>query len=120
MSSRYAFVSACVALAALAAAAVSLPGQVAPSGGRDPKPDRPPEWAQFMLARRVVPGETAIALDAYPRALAQAKSLPRSSAVTGKTYTADDAKAAPRWEFLGPTNVAGRARTLEFDPRNPD
>ncbi|HET9485731.1 MAG TPA: hypothetical protein VFO79_17340 [Xanthomonadales bacterium] len=121
MTVRYVFVAACTAIAALAIGATAL-SDLAPDvvAKREPKPDRPPEWAQFMLARRVVPGAGEIALDAYPRALAQAKSLRRHSAVSGKSYDVADAKAAPRWEFLGPTNIAGRARTLEFDPRNPD
>lgn len=121
MTSRYVFVSACTALVALASAAAALSGRgIGPEVARPAKPDRPPEWAQYMLSRRVVPGATEIALDAYPRALAQAETLARHSAATGKSYGADEAKAAPRWEFLGPANVAGRSRTLEFDPRNPD
>ena len=121
MAFRYVLVSACAAIVALASVAAAI-GDRGPvrEFGRVAKPDRPPEWAQYMLARRVVPGTTEIALDAYTRAQQAAKALPRHSAVTGKSYDADAAKAAPRWEFLGPTNVAGRARTLEFDPRNPN
>ena len=131
MSSRYAFVSACGAIAALAVAASGLPQLVerqtdrqfakrARAEMRQARPDRPPEWALYMQASRVAPGSTSIPGDAYANALAQAKRLPTYSAASGKSYASDEAKAAPRWQFLGPTNIAGRARTLEFDPRNPN
>src|SRR5205814_9805185 len=68
-------------------------------------------------------GEHAIDPARYRDAAVHAAKMRRYSAKSGRFVDTTDAVAkasAPQWESLGPGNVAGRTRTLEFDPRNPD
>lgn len=85
---------------------------------RHERPDAPGERAAFDLARRLPAGADSIDPAWYVRASEQAARLPDFSTVAGRFVGSE--KAAPRWESLGPGNVGGRTRTLEFDPRNAD
>ena len=93
------------------------------AGGETARPDEPGEWARFMLQQRVPVGAKSIPAEAYANATAQARQLPlystRAGGFVDRTLQTKST-AAPRWQWLGPNNIAGRARTLEFDPRNPD
>ncbi len=85
---------------------------------RHQRPDAPGERAAYDLARRLPAGADSIDPAWYARASEQAARLPDFSTVAGRFIGSE--KSAPRWESLGPSNVGGRTRTLEFDPRNPD
>ncbi|MCE7930964.1 MAG: hypothetical protein DYH17_06280 [Xanthomonadales bacterium PRO6] len=90
------------------------------SHGRPPpreRPDSPGERAAYDAARRLPPGAEAIDPAWYARARAQAERMASFSTQAGRIVTGE--KTAPAWQWLGPTNVGGRTRTLEFDPRNP-
>lgn len=110
------FLIAC-ALAALAACA--SPAQVEHPGVKR-RPDLPGEWARFQNTRRLAPGMDALPMDALARAQAHARAMPRYNTRTGELAApgVQPKAAAPRWQFLGPDNVAGRARALVFDPRD--
>ncbi len=91
--------------------------------GTTARPDQPGEWARFMLDQRLPAGLDQIPVEAYTRATEQAARLPLYSTRAGAFLDRAvllKSSATPRWQWLGPTNIAGRARTLEFDPRNPD
>jgi photosystem II stability/assembly factor-like uncharacterized protein len=96
----------------------------APEPGRVPPPrereDLPREWAEFQSLRRLPPGMTELDPALLRNAQAQAAKMPRYATTLGGFVDGARAKAAPRWESLGPDNIAGRTRTLVFDPRNPD
>ena len=97
----------------------SKPPRVA--NGKVMRPDLPNEWAEFQLSRRVGPGATSTPMRAYVEASAHAAKMRGYSTKAGAFLDDASAKAgAPRWEWLGPANTAGRVRTLEFDPRNPN
>lgn len=81
------------------------------------RPDSPGERAAFDQARRLPAGAVAVDPDWYARAEARAARMPSFSTQAGRMVTGE--KTAPRWEWLGPSNVGGRTRTLVFDPRNP-
>ncbi|HET9484712.1 MAG TPA: hypothetical protein VFO79_12205, partial [Xanthomonadales bacterium] len=118
-----AFVIAC-GFAALAACSSSTPPEPIAHPGVKKRPDLPGEWARFQNERRLAPGMDALPMDALARAAAHARTMPRHDARTGELLPpgvgVQPKAAAPRWEFLGPNNVAGRARALAFDPRNPE
>lgn len=82
------------------------------------RPDAPGERAAFDNARRLPPGETVIHPSWYAAAEAQARAMPIFSTEAGRYVSGE--KTAPRWQWLGPSNVGGRTRTLAFDPRNAD
>jgi len=115
----------CCLLALALAACSSADPQFAPpqsSKGNAERADAPAEWARFQRERRLPVGAAEIPVDAWQRAAAASARLPLYSTrqhAFVPTSTRDKA-AAPRWEFLGPTNVAGRARAFAFDPRNAD
>jgi hypothetical protein len=118
------FVAVAVAAALLAACAagrqVSTPHKYV--DGVRKRPDLPGEWADFQIQRRVPAGAEGIPMDAFARAKAQMQRMPVHSARDGRLRPAGSSEkaGAPRWEFLGPTNIAGRTRTLVFDPRDAD
>lgn len=87
------------------------------SPGRQ-RPDAPGERAEFAVLRRLPAGVAAIDPSWTARAEAQARQMPQFDTRRGRYVGAE--KTAARWEWLGPANVGGRTRTLEFDPRNPD
>jgi len=79
------------------------------------------DWAQFQIDRRVAPGATDLSADAYRAAERHLQQMPQYSTVLGTPIEkSGGAKAAARWQSLGPTNVAGRMRAMVFDPRNPE
>lgn len=101
------------AMQARAQQGVAVPG---------PRSDAPGEWTRFQIERRVPAGEDAIPMRALADARKQRETLPQYSLRLDRTFkSAPDAmqKAAAAWEWLGPANIAGRGRTLVFDPRNP-
>ena len=73
------------------------------------RPGAPYERQQFHLAKRLAPGQTRLAMDAYRPAIAHRKSMRVQRAT----------KSAPGWEWLGPGNIGGRTRALVFHPENP-
>jgi hypothetical protein len=85
---------------------------------RHERPDAPGERAAYDNARRLPAGAQAIDPVWYADAERQARAMPSFSTSAGRYVTGE--KTAPRWEWLGPSNVGGRTRTLVFDPRNPD
>ncbi|MBL8272813.1 MAG: hypothetical protein JNJ74_03320, partial [Xanthomonadales bacterium] len=116
--------SCCLFAASIAACGRVEPVDAPPRNTRDKieRADAPAEWARFHRERRVPVGASEIPVDAWQRAAAASAKLPLYSTrqrglVARGTH---DKAAAPRWEFLGPTNVAGRARAFAFDPRNAD
>ena len=116
--------SCCLLAASIAACGRVDPVDAPPRNTRDKvaRADAPAEWARFHRERRVPVGASEIPVDAWQRAAAASAKLPLYSTrqrgfVARRTH---DKAAAPRWEFLGPTNVAGRARAFAFDPRNAD
>lgn len=113
---------ALLAIALLTACAASRQLSTPPKyvDGVRQRPDLPGEWADYQIQRRVAAGEEGIPMDAFARAKAQMQRMRVHSARDGRMLPAGSlAKAgAPRWESLGPTNIAGRTRTLVFDPRD--
>lgn len=110
-------VLACLVLAALAGCAWSPEDPATPAPPPRERPDSPGERAAHDAARRLPAGAEAIDPAWYARAEAQAQRMPRFSTRAGRTWNQE--KTAPAWQWLGPINVGGRTRTLEFDPRNP-
>src|SRR6188768_3949307 len=113
-----------LAIALVLAACTSAPEFSRPprvANGKVMRGDLPNEWAEFQLSRRVGPGETSTPMRAYAEASAHAAKMRGYSTKARSFLDTASAKAnAPRWEWLEPANTAGRVRTLEFDPRNPD
>ena len=111
---------------------VAIAALFAASSARGPEPqvreapereheDLPFAWAEFQAQRRLPPGETELDPALLRNAIAQTAKLPHyATAASRFVGDATQAKAAPRWQSLGPDNVGGRTRTLVFDPRNPD
>lgn len=76
----------------------------------------PTAWAMHALARRVPAGATALPvgyLDVARRDMRGMRTHATAARALGK-------RADAEWEWLGPDNVAGRTRSLLFDPRNPE
>lgn len=114
---RRILLAALAALLATACARAPETARVKPPRERE---DLPTEWAEFQARRRLPPGVTELDPALLRNARAQAAKLPRYSTAASRFLDGEaQAKAAPRWESLGPDNVAGRTRTLVFDPRNP-
>ncbi len=88
--------------------------------GEFARPDAPGERAAFDLQRRLPAGLDQIPMAFYTRAERDAAKLRAWSSVKRAYVDTAAAKATARWEFLGPTNVAGRTRSLVFDPRDPN
>ena len=118
MRTGFAYLTAVGLVAVIAACALpqsqKLANQAPPPRER---PDSPGERAAYDQARRLPPGAAAIDPQWYGQAERQAQRLPAFSTEAGRFVTGE--KTAPRWEWLGPSNVGGRTRTLVFDPRNP-
>ena len=110
---------AAVGVIALVAACAVQQTQELASGAPPPRerPDSPGERAEFDQARRLPAGVAAIDPQWYTTAQRDAQRLPAFSTEAGRFVTGE--KTAPRWEWLGPSNVGGRTRTLVFDPLNP-
>lgn len=84
-------------------------------------PDAPGAYARYHLDRRLAPGTTQMPMDALARAQQQMAQMPMHSLRSGGMIDRQtQAKTIARWQWLGPDNIAGRMRTLVFDPRNPD
>lgn len=118
MRSGIGYLAAAGIVALLAACAMQQspePGTGAPPPKE--RPDSPGERAAFDQARRLPAGVAAINPQWYQRAQQQAQRMSVFSTEAGRLVTGE--KTAPRWEWLGPSNVGGRTRTLVFDPRNP-
>src|SRR5690606_21568081 len=111
------------ALALLAACASSPPVPVPPrwtADGTPILPTSPEGWARYQRERRLADGQEHYPMDALHRARLHSDAMPHySTALSRRIDTATKAQA-PQWEWLGPDNVAGRMRTLVFDPRDPD
>lgn len=82
------------------------------------RPDAPGERARLFVDKRLPRGATDLDPAWYRDAGRAAAALPRFSTVAGRTLDARE-KTAARWQWLGPTNVAGRMRSLLLDPRDP-
>lgn len=117
---------ACLAVLLLVAGLVACDRGASDAGpprgadGRVLRPDFPGEWARFQAERRR-PAGGELPMDALPRAQAQRARMATYSTALGRTIdpTSRMAKAAAaRWQWLGPRNIAGRVRTLVFDPRD--
>ncbi|HET7844503.1 MAG TPA: hypothetical protein VFL14_10160, partial [Xanthomonadales bacterium] len=110
-----------IAIAAFAVAGCARGPDVARVKPPREKEDLPREWAEFQAQRRLPPGMTELDPALLRNAQAQAAKLPRYATAANR-FVGDgaQAKSAPRWQSLGPDNIAGRTRTLVFDPRNPD
>ena len=70
------------------------------------RPDAPGERAAFDNARRLPAGVRAIDPAWYASAETRAQGMARFSTKAGRFVTGE--KTAPRWEWLGPSNVGGR------------
>ncbi|MEZ5456658.1 MAG: hypothetical protein R3F04_11200 [Lysobacteraceae bacterium] len=81
------------------------------------RPDAPGERAAFDAARRLPPHSQVIDPAWYRQAESRAKQMPSFSTRRGRPATGE--KTAAAWEWLGPSNVGGRTRSLVFDPRDP-
>ncbi len=111
------FVVMCMTLAACQTLSLHT---YAPPPNRKPQAS-PDAYTNYFLARRLPEGARQIPADAYAKALQQMQTMPRYSLQKQAFIEASSAKAvnaAPRWEELGPRNIAGRSRALIFDPRN--
>lgn len=111
--------SGCLPAARAPGDAVTAPPRGA--DGRTLRPDLPGEWAAFQAQRRMPPGADHLPMDALSRASAVMDRMPRYSTALGRALAPGEALAkapAARWQWLGPRNVAGRVRTLAFDPRD--
>jgi len=87
------------------------------------RPDAPAEWAEFQRSRRLAPGMVDLPVAAYREAAERVAKMPRHQTLGRSDRFGDfqsKSTAQPAWQFLGPTNVTGRTRTLVFDPRNPN
>jgi len=90
-------------------------------------PTAPGGWARFQIERRMPEGGEGFPMHALSRARAQIDTMARYSTRLGRLQDSPAAAiGSPRqkahgtdWEWLGPDNVAGRMRTLAFDPRDP-
>lgn len=96
---------------------LSVDMATSPSPPPRERPDAPGERAAFDAARRLPPGVEAIDPAWYRQAERQARRMPTFSTRAGRAVNGE--KTAAPWEWLGPSNVGGRTRTLVFDPRNP-
>ena len=115
----------------LLAACSTTPSWHAPSrwkaDGEPILPTAPGGWARFQIERRMPEGGEGFPMHALSRARAQIDTMARYSTRLGRLQDSPAAAiGSPRqkahgtdWEWLGPDNVAGRMRTLAFDPRDP-
>ena len=118
MRTGLAYLTAVGLLAVMAACTLPQSHELAnPAPPPRERPDSPGERAAYDQARRLPPGAAAIDPTWYAQAQRHAQRLPAFSTQAGRMVTGE--KTAPRWEWLGPSNVGGRTRTLVFDPRNP-
>lgn len=115
----------------LLAACSTTPSWHAPSrwkaDGEPILPTAPGGWARFQIERRMPEGGEGFPMHALSRARAQIDTMARYSTRLGRLQDSPAAASgSPQqkahgtdWEWLGPDNVAGRMRTLAFDPRDP-
>ena len=86
-----------------------------------PRLEAPGEWTEFQIERRVPAGEIAVPMNALSKARQQRDRMPLFSSQRSQWLSpkaSAESKAAAQWEWLGPANIAGRGRTLAFDPRD--
>ncbi|MEO6066283.1 MAG: hypothetical protein ABIP49_10950, partial [Lysobacterales bacterium] len=70
-------------------------------------------------------GTNTFSPDVWFAAEAKMRAMPRhvpgrSGVIAASEAAGVQPKAAHAWQFVGPSNVAGRVRTLAFHPQNPD
>jgi hypothetical protein len=92
-----------------------LRGEHEREGEREDKVTGALERAQLFAARREPAPGAALESSRWFAAEKQMRSMRRHYPPLGKR---GGAKGLPQWEWLGPANVTGRTRTLEFDPRD--
>ncbi|MCQ4167630.1 hypothetical protein [Tahibacter harae] len=77
------------------------------------------ERAQLFAARRLPAGERELQPQRWFQAEQRLRQMQRHVPGRGGLVAKDASlKGAPQWQWLGPANVTGRTRTLEFDPRD--
>lgn len=79
---------------------------------------------QDFVARRAASGANEFSPDVWMRGEAAMQSMATHVPGVGVIRPGDagesHAKAAHEWQWIGPSNVPGRMRTLAFHPQNPD
>lgn len=102
-----------------------VPATIAAKAGRPPKRryDQPAEAQLHFMHKRLPAGATAIDGTWYVEAAREADLLPLYSSAIAAPLS--DAEAAARgaelqWTPLGPGNIGGRTRVLQFHPDDPD
>ncbi|MEZ5465355.1 MAG: hypothetical protein R3F22_09090 [Lysobacteraceae bacterium] len=84
------------------------------------RPDLPAEWTEYQIARRVADDQPGLPMDAFERARAHKQAM-RHFSLRRNAFVGVGEKSSPAdWEWLGPSNIAGRGRTIQFDPRDPE
>jgi photosystem II stability/assembly factor-like uncharacterized protein len=97
--------------------------EVAPPRTEPDRKDEPGEAQAYFLEKRAIDGKRDLPFDRYVRARDFISRMPHVDIATGRASSFK--KAGSRqlslgaWKELGPTNIAGRARALVFDPRDP-
>ena len=94
-------------------------------GDRQLRQDSAAARQHDFIARRAAPGSSTFSPAVWLAAEAKMRAMPRHLPGRADVVPAGDAgdahaKAAHQWQFLGPSNIAGRMRTLAFHPQNPD
>lgn len=96
-------------------------------GDRQLRQDAAAARQHDFIARRAAPGTLEFSAEVWLTAETAMRSMPEHIAGQPELLAPDlrDAagarpKAAHAWQFLGPSNIAGRVRTLAFHPQNPD
>ncbi len=113
-------------LAGCAAAPSSQSYRVRPpqAGDRQLREEDAAARQRDFIARRAIPGATAFSPDVWlsgeTAMRLMATHIPGVGVIQPGDVGAAHAKAAHPWQWIGPSNVAGRTRTLAFHPTNPD
>jgi hypothetical protein len=85
--------------------------------------DQPAQAQAFFLEERKPEGAASLDYALYESALAQAQRLPwfssANNALLGQRSTTE-LSALSTWQQLGPGNIGGRTRVLQFDPTDPN
>lgn len=94
-------------------------------GDRQVRQDAAAARQHDFIARRAAPGTLGFSADAWFAAEAGMRAMPRHvpgrpGVLAAREAEGVQAKAANAWQFLGPSNIAGRVRTLAFHPQNAD
>lgn len=88
----------------------------------------PAEAQEFFVQKRIPPGQTALPMEKYLRALETMEHMPHYSTRLGNSFpslremgpTEEAAFSLGSWVPLGPGNIGGRTRGLLIDPTNPN